>query len=158
MLLLALSVEGLFHKLNHFAHHSKFWHGVISAIEKELMILGMISFLLFMIEQGLSGLHIEHFGEVIEISHFTHLLLFFSMIAYYTFLVIVGLLTNSHLQVLHKFELSIKKRGAWSAEYEQELLEKSKKRLNWGWKSREWELYVPSERAYAPLRTKTRKP
>jgi len=139
MLLLALSVEGMFHKLHHIAHKSHFWMGVLEAVEKELMILGMISFLLFMIEQGLTGKHIYHFTEIIEISHYTHLLLFFAMIFYYFFIVLVGLACNTHLQRLKKFELSTKRIGDWSKEYEEEL--KNSHQNNFLFKSFEWEKY-----------------
>jgi len=75
------------------------------------MILGMISFSLFLFEQGFKGMHIYHFHEIIEIVEFSHLILFFSMITYYLFVVLLGIVCNRHLSFLEKFEQNLKGRG-----------------------------------------------
>ena len=51
MMFLAVGVEEVFVWMNKKAKASHFWSNVLKAIEKELMVLGIISFLLFMFEQ-----------------------------------------------------------------------------------------------------------
>ena len=52
MLILCLLVEAFFHHLSYLTSKSYFWSSVLSAVERELMVLGIISFMLFMFEQA----------------------------------------------------------------------------------------------------------
>ncbi|GMI20273.1 hypothetical protein TrCOL_g12270 [Triparma columacea] len=107
MLLLCLVVEELFNHLEAKVKRSYFWSSVLHAIEKELMVLGIISFLLFMFEQAFVNDGSEEMEHIAELVEFVHLLLFFSMIVYYLFLTCVGVTCVRHLRHLREFENSL---------------------------------------------------
>ncbi|GMH78537.1 hypothetical protein TrST_g6514 [Triparma strigata] len=104
MMILAVSVEELFVYLNRRAKQSHFWSSVLKAVEKELMVLGVISFLLFMFEQIFVGDGSHTLEELAELIEFVHLLLFFAFIVYYIFVATVGFVCVRHLRRLKEFE------------------------------------------------------
>ncbi len=125
MLALCLLVEELFEWWNRLARNSPFWRSFLKAVEKELMVLGVVSFGLFLFEQSLVGSENTEMEELAELIEYVHLLLFFGMVVYYLFVATVGALTLRHLRILRRFEESIKGDGPYQQKTEIALLEKS---------------------------------
>jgi hypothetical protein len=128
LLLLCLFVEEFFHLLNSLASPSTFWRSVLKATEKELMVLGVVSFALFTFEQSAvdGSESMEHFAELVE---YVHLLLFFGMVFYYTFIALVGALSVRHIRRLREFEAL--EAAPYSKERELQLLEESIDGSSW---------------------------
>ncbi len=124
MLILGLMVEELFAKLGNLSKSSHFWSSVLHAVEKELMVLGIISFLLFLFEQTFADVSHE-LEELAHLIEYCHLLLFFSIVAYYAFVVAVGIITTRHLRLMKQFDEEIRSSGDYNHEREMQLLEES---------------------------------
>jgi len=122
MLVLCVMVEEFFELMHRLSAKSNFWRSFLLAVEKELMVLGVVSFSLFLFEQQAAASSSHNLEEVAELIEYVHLLLFFGMVAYYVFVAFVGALTLRHLRILRQFEDDIKGDGEWTMAKENELL------------------------------------
>ncbi|GMI01467.1 hypothetical protein TrLO_g4925 [Triparma laevis f. longispina] len=142
MMLLAVGVEELFVHLNRVSKTSHFWSSVLHAVEKELLVLGVISFLLFMFEQIFVGDGSHTLEELAELIEFVHLLLFFAFIVYYVFVSGVGYVCVRHLRRLKEFEEGEVLGHEYSREIEIGLLRKSVEEGGYFyWQRLHWEYY-----------------
>ncbi|GMI08942.1 hypothetical protein TrVE_jg11412 [Triparma verrucosa] len=82
LVFLILLLEQGIHALKHSAQKSRFWRKFWEALEGELIMLGLLSFSLFLLTQGLTGTKDESLEHFITLIEFVHIILFITMITY----------------------------------------------------------------------------
>ncbi|GMH91815.1 hypothetical protein TL16_g12163 [Triparma laevis f. inornata] len=82
LVVLILLLEQGIHHMKHAAQNSRFWKKFWEALEGEMIMLGILSFTLFLLTQGLTGSQDESLEHFITLIEFVHIILFITMITY----------------------------------------------------------------------------
>ncbi len=90
LIIMILLIENGMHAIKKRAEKSSFWRAFMTALEGELTSLGLLSFTLFLTQQGLTGSKDSHLEHVVELVEFTHILLFLTMVCYLLMVAMCG--------------------------------------------------------------------
>jgi len=109
LIVFILSLEHLFHEARAKAEKSKFWKAFWKAFEEELTILGVVSFILFLLAQGLSGANEESLENMITLIEFVHIILFVTMVFYLCLIAMVGSKAQDYVKKMRHQQAQFKR-------------------------------------------------